>query len=98
MEKICWICRRTEKELLTELNDVMDAVGFDETDKKKQCFEKSNILGEQKVNICIGCSSIIYNFIHDRSKGIDEFTVVELQDIEFMKTELIETIEKLGLG
>ena len=93
MEKSCWMCRRTENELLKDLKNTLNAVGFDEEDKRNIIFDETNIMGEQKVKVCKGCSFIIYNMMHNRDDPIDEMNLVEFQDLDCMIDDLIESLK-----
>jgi len=74
-EKRCWMCRRTQKEIINDLHNYIYDSGMPDD---HVLFDVD--IGGQKLQICQGCNAIIYDLTRHDEK-VDEYDLVLFDDL-----------------
>lgn len=86
-EKRCWMCRRTQDELVKDLHDYIYNSGMPDD---HVLFDVD--IGKQTLYICQGCNSIIFDLTH-HGKKVDEYDLVLFDDLWKFQEKLKRAFE-----
>jgi len=87
VKKECWICRRSQDELIKDLDDYISESGMPDDHVLLDVD-----IGCQKLFVCQGCNSIIFDLTH-HNKEVDEYDIVLFDDLWNFQKKLKKVFE-----